>query len=71
MNSPCYHYGGKGYWSHICCTAKHLVDLYPGSLKSKGKIETNFSYKDYLNYGHFDDTHLDIADFLIYPGKED
>ncbi|XP_021771818.1 uncharacterized protein LOC110735955 [Chenopodium quinoa] len=33
----CYRCGGKGHWSRVCRTPKHLVDLYQQSIKQKGK----------------------------------
>ncbi|XP_040967904.1 uncharacterized protein [Gossypium hirsutum] len=60
---------GRGHWSRVCRTQKHLVDLYQQSIKQKGKkVETNLVYKD--GEGHFDDgnaTHLEVADFLSTP----
>ncbi|KAL0347964.1 UNVERIFIED_CONTAM: hypothetical protein Sangu_1024200 [Sesamum angustifolium] len=42
VETSCYRYGGKDYWSHTCRTPKHLIDLYQESLKNKNKkIETN------------------------------
>ncbi|KAK5846105.1 hypothetical protein PVK06_002376 [Gossypium arboreum] len=69
VTNVCYRCGGKGYWSRVCRTQKHLVDLYQQSIKHKGKkVETNLVYKD--GKGDFDDgnaTHLEVADFLSTP----
>ncbi|KAB2062178.1 hypothetical protein ES319_A10G136200v1, partial [Gossypium barbadense] len=47
VTNVCYRCGGKGHWSHMCRTQKHLVDLYQQSIKQKGKkVETNLVYKD-------------------------
>ncbi|KAG4211360.1 hypothetical protein ERO13_A02G099001v2, partial [Gossypium hirsutum] len=47
VTNVCYRCGGKGYWSRVCRTQKHLVDLYQQSIKHKGKkVETNLVYKD-------------------------
>ncbi|XP_016676396.1 uncharacterized protein [Gossypium hirsutum] len=66
VTNVCYRCGGKGHWSHVCRTQKHLVDLYQQSIKQKGKkVETNLVYKD--SESDFDDgnaTHLEVADFL-------
>ncbi|XP_056683003.1 uncharacterized protein [Spinacia oleracea] len=67
--SVCYRCGGKGYWSRVCRTPKHLVDLYQQSLKKKGKnVETNLVFED--GEGDFesgDTTHLEVADFFTSP----
>ncbi|TYH10523.1 hypothetical protein ES288_A07G183300v1 [Gossypium darwinii] len=69
VTNVCYRCGGKGHWSRVCRTQKHLVDLYQQSIKQKGKkVETNLVYKD--GEGDFDDgnaTHLEVADFLSTP----
>ncbi|XP_017640438.1 uncharacterized protein LOC108481880 [Gossypium arboreum] len=69
VTNVCYRYGGKGHWSRVCRTQKHLVDLYQQSIKQKGKkVETTLVYKD--GEGDFDDgnvTHLEVADFLSTP----
>ncbi|KAG4180543.1 hypothetical protein ERO13_A10G171633v2, partial [Gossypium hirsutum] len=47
VTNVCYRCGGKGHWSRVCRTQKHLVDLYQQSIKQKGKkVETNLVYKD-------------------------
>ncbi|KAK8325967.1 hypothetical protein V6Z12_A11G087200, partial [Gossypium hirsutum] len=47
VTNVCYRYGGKGRWSRVCRTQKHLVDLYQQSIKQKEKkVETNLVYKD-------------------------
>ncbi|KAK8335719.1 hypothetical protein V6Z12_A09G072700 [Gossypium hirsutum] len=59
VTNVCYRCGGKGHWSRVCRTQKHL--------KGK-KVETNLVYKD--GEGDFDDgnaTHLEVADFLSTP----
>ncbi|XP_021850455.1 uncharacterized protein [Spinacia oleracea] len=67
--SVCYRCGGKGHWSRVCRTPKHLVDLYQSSLKKKGKnVETNLVFED--GEGDFessDTTHLEVADFFNSP----
>ncbi|XP_040967172.1 uncharacterized protein [Gossypium hirsutum] len=69
VTNVCYCCGGKGHWSCVCHTQKHLVDLYQQSIKQKGKkVETNLVYKN--GEGDFDDgnaTHLEVADFLSTP----
>ncbi|XP_040935307.1 uncharacterized protein [Gossypium hirsutum] len=69
VTNICYRCGGKGHWSRVCRTQKHLVDLYQQSIKQKGKkVETNLMYKD--GEGDFDDgnaTHLEVTDFLSTP----
>ncbi|TYJ08614.1 hypothetical protein E1A91_A11G087300v1, partial [Gossypium mustelinum] len=35
VTNVCYRYGGKGHWSRVCRTQKHLVDLYQQSIKQK------------------------------------
>ncbi|XP_021736993.1 uncharacterized protein LOC110703497 [Chenopodium quinoa] len=37
----CYSCGGKGHWSRVCRTPKHLVELYQESLKKGKKVEEN------------------------------
>ena len=55
------------HWSCICCTAKHLVNLYQASMKEKEKhIETNFVY-DAFDHNSFDLVHLDVVDFFKHP----
>ncbi|XP_021741128.1 uncharacterized protein LOC110707404 [Chenopodium quinoa] len=65
----CYRCGGKGHWSRVCRTPKHLVDLYQQSIKQKGKkVETNLVDEDGegdFDYG--DTTHLEAADFFPNP----
>lgn len=65
-NNMCYRCGGKGHWSRICRTPKHLIDLYQQSLKQKGKnVETNFVYEDGEgDFDHGNATHLEAADFF-------
>ncbi|KAB2063016.1 hypothetical protein ES319_A10G189000v1, partial [Gossypium barbadense] len=47
VTNVCYPCGGKGHWSRVCRTQKHLVDFYQQSIKQKGKkVETNLVYKD-------------------------
>ncbi|XP_056685784.1 uncharacterized protein [Spinacia oleracea] len=69
VTSVCYRCGGKGHWSRVCRTPKHLVDLYQSSLKKKGKnVETNLVFED--GEGDFesgDTTHLEVADFFTSP----
>ncbi|XP_056690776.1 uncharacterized protein [Spinacia oleracea] len=69
VTSVCYRCGGKGHWSRVCHTPKHLVDLYQQSLKKKGKnVETNLVFED--GEGDFDSgdtTHLEVADFFTSP----
>ncbi|XP_021857945.1 uncharacterized protein [Spinacia oleracea] len=69
VTSVCYRCGGKGHWSRVCRTPKHLVDLYQSSLKKKGKnVETNLLFED--GEGDFesgDTTHLEVADFFTSP----
>ncbi|XP_056685905.1 uncharacterized protein [Spinacia oleracea] len=69
VTSVCYRCGGKGHWSRVCRTPKHLVDLYQQSLKKKGKnVETNLVFED--GEGDFDSgdtTHLEVADFFTSP----
>ncbi|XP_016733511.1 uncharacterized protein [Gossypium hirsutum] len=33
VTNVCYRCGGKGHWSRVCRTQKHLVDLYQQSIK--------------------------------------
>ncbi|XP_021722459.1 uncharacterized protein LOC110689948 [Chenopodium quinoa] len=65
----CYRCGGKGHWSRVCRTQKHLVDLYQQSIKQKGKkMETNLVYEN--GEGDFDygnTTHFEAADFFPNP----
>ncbi|XP_021737856.1 uncharacterized protein LOC110704384 [Chenopodium quinoa] len=65
----CYRCGGKGHWSHVCRTPKHLVDLYQQSIKQKGnKVETTLVYEDGEGDFDYDDTtHLEAADFFPNP----
>ncbi|XP_056694867.1 uncharacterized protein [Spinacia oleracea] len=69
VTSVCYRCGGKGHWSRVCRTPKHLVNLYQESLKKKGKnVETNLVFED--GEGDFDSgdtTHLEVADFFTSP----
>ncbi|KAM3284560.1 hypothetical protein P3S67_023359 [Capsicum chacoense] len=64
----CFRCGGKGHYSRDCCALKHLVDLYPASLKKKERNpEANF-----LSENNVDITCLDVADFFEHPeGKID
>ncbi|KAK8341731.1 hypothetical protein V6Z12_A08G184300 [Gossypium hirsutum] len=66
VTNVCYRCGGKGHWSRVCRTQKHLVDLYQQSIKQKGKkVETNLVYKDGEgDFGDGNTTHLEVADFL-------
>ncbi|XP_021773978.1 uncharacterized protein LOC110737937 [Chenopodium quinoa] len=36
----CYRYGGKGHWSRVCRTPKHLVDLYQQSINQTERKES-------------------------------
>ncbi|XP_009624167.1 uncharacterized protein [Nicotiana tomentosiformis] len=64
--TECYRCGGKGHWTNICRTPRHLVELYQASLKNKG-LEANF-----VSDNEFDIAHLDVADFFEHPdGKID
>ncbi|XP_021840247.2 uncharacterized protein [Spinacia oleracea] len=71
VTSVCYRCGGKGHWSRVCRTPKHLVDLYQSSLKKKRKnVETNLVFED--GEGDFesgDTTHLEVADFFTSPER--
>ena len=71
MENPCYRHCGKGQRLCTCCMLKHFIGLYQESLKNKEKkIKIKFSYKDDLDHCHTNNTHLDIADFLIYPKEK-
>ncbi|TYG88858.1 hypothetical protein ES288_A12G054600v1 [Gossypium darwinii] len=37
VTNVCYRCGGKRYWSRVCRTQKHLVDLYQQSIIQKRK----------------------------------
>ena len=51
----CHRCGMKGHWARICCTPKHLADLYQASIKEKGKeIEINFNDRNGLNLTYYD-----------------
>ncbi|XP_074290138.1 uncharacterized protein LOC141616880 [Silene latifolia] len=69
VTNVCYRCGGKGHWSRVCRTPKHLVDLYQQSIKQKGKkVETNLVFED--RDGDFDmgnATHLEVADLFTAP----
>lgn len=68
VSNVCYRCGGKGHWSRVCRTPKHLVELYQESLKKGKKIETNLVLED--GEGDFDSgdaTHLEVADFFTSP----
>nr|XP_016507570.1 PREDICTED: uncharacterized protein LOC107825252 [Nicotiana tabacum] len=56
----CYRCGGKGHWTNIYRTSRHLAELYQTSLKNKGP-EVNF-----VSNNDFDITHLDVG-FLGAP----
>ncbi|XP_075111809.1 uncharacterized protein LOC142181979 [Nicotiana tabacum] len=60
----CYRYGGKGHWTNIYRTPRHLVELYQASLKNKG-LEANF-----VSDNEFDITHLDVADFFEHSDRK-
>ncbi|XP_070014283.1 uncharacterized protein [Nicotiana sylvestris] len=59
--TECYRCGGKGHSVNICCTPRHLVELYQSSLKNKS-LEANLVYEN-----EFDITHLDVVDFFEHP----
>ncbi|XP_009375238.2 uncharacterized protein LOC103964073 [Pyrus x bretschneideri] len=70
--------GGNGHWTRTCYTPKHLVDLYPASIKEKG-VETNFldqtqpmEIRDLVSNlsGQLNTTHLDVSDFISERGNE-
>ncbi|XP_015057734.1 uncharacterized protein LOC107004028 [Solanum pennellii] len=67
-DNKCYRCGGKGHWSRICRTPRHLVELYQASLKEvKNNAEVNFISEDTVEH-----MHLDVADFFENPeGKID
>ncbi|XP_010555974.1 PREDICTED: uncharacterized protein LOC104825349 [Tarenaya hassleriana] len=59
-----------GHWSRTCRTAKHLVDFYQKSIKTKEKdIETNHVMSDYDDdaSGAEDFADMDLADVFAHP----
>ncbi|XP_059294658.1 uncharacterized protein LOC132047662 [Lycium ferocissimum] len=51
--NKCYRCGGSGHWSHTCCTAKYLVELYQASMKRKEKNpEANFISENQVDITH-------------------
>ncbi|KAK9689835.1 hypothetical protein RND81_09G084700 [Saponaria officinalis] len=69
VTNKCYRCGAKGYWSRVCRTPKHLVDLYLQSVKQKRKnIETNMVIEDgECDFDSGDATHLEVTDFFSTP----
>ncbi|XP_074310131.1 uncharacterized protein LOC141645843 [Silene latifolia] len=69
VTNICYRCGGKGNWSRVCRTPKHLVDLYQQSIKRKGKkVETNLVYEDRDDDFDIENTtYLEVADFFTAP----
>lgn len=58
----------KGHWFQTCRIPKHLADLYQASQKAKERdVETNLISDESgpSFHGLNDETHLDIADFLV------
>ncbi|XP_021734894.1 uncharacterized protein LOC110701570 [Chenopodium quinoa] len=64
----CYRVGGKGHWSRVSRTPKHLIELYQESLKNGKKVEANLVLED--GEGDFDfgnANQFNVADFLTSP----
>ena len=61
-----------GHWSRVCCTSKHLVDLYQAFLeKKKGKnLEANCAYQDNDIFDPSNMTNLHVTDFFETPKEK-
>ncbi|XP_047264584.1 uncharacterized protein LOC124896784 [Capsicum annuum] len=63
FESKYYRCRGKGHWSRVCRTPKHMVKLYQASLKkTDNEVDANF-----ISENNVKPMNLDASDFFTIP----